>query len=337
MISRKLNFDKATKKYIKTGFLSICLFSASIFAFNTYNVNDYINKSITSIENKSVSIKNNDDFSIMENEYTKYDYTKEQYIKDQDFFKQAFSKEYYYQGFDGKFRKGFPEFANRSFNEYIKLYYMYKGNPEALIQIQKATEHYKDQPDRFSDIMNQEYFPVREKLFKNNNEKVYDTANFYFYIFNDYQATEINNYNKLFIENKLPTFLFNKEEIQKEQDLYKKLYLKKDDDAIASLYLENNKTFVEFLNKIEQQDVNEVQKYNFFKMVSFINYKINKNKTYYNAETTYSNMISRNIFFREYINVIDNQKYYKNTMNRVIVEDDLNSEQRDNLLHSKFF
>lgn len=328
--------NKLSKKYIKTTVLSLALFTGAVVGFNTYNLQDYNLNRDQSIEQRSDNIKNIDNYQSLQEQYNSFNYTEEEYQKDKAFFNQVFSKNYYHLGYDKQFRLGYMENVQKSLNDYIRIYYLYKGDTSSAIKIQEILQQWKDNKISYEQLT-EELIAIRSQLYKNYQEKIYSTATFYnSFMVMDSQQTQINNYNKIFISNNLKPFLMDDAQYKKILHDYQIAFNKKDDNATDNMYLKNNKIFSDFVDSIKNGKANEKQMHDFFKTVRFINYNIQKNESLYASNIKYYNVIDKNSLFQKSVSVIENMDNSNNAYYKTIVEKDLNSEQKANLFNSRY-
>lgn len=328
--------NKLSKKYIKTTVLSLALFTGAVVGFNAYNLQDYNLNRDQSIEQRSDNIKNIDNYQSLQEQYNSFNYTEEEYQKDKAFFNQVFSKNYYHLGYDKQFRLGYMENVQKSLNDYIRIYYLYKGDTSSAIKIQEILQQWKDNKISYEQLT-EELIAIRSQLYKNYQEKIYSTATFYnSFMVMDSQQTQINNYNKIFISNNLKPFLMDDAQYKKILHDYQIAFNKKDDNATDNMYLKNNKIFSDFVDSIKNGKANEKQMHDFFKTVRFINYNIQKNESLYASNIKYYNVIDKNSLFQKSVSVIENMDNSNNAYYKTIVEKDLNSEQKANLFNSRY-
>jgi len=328
--------NKLSKKYIKTTVLSLALFTGAVVGFNGYNLQDYNSHRDQSIEQRADNIKNIDNYQSLQEQYNSFNYTEEEYQKDKAFFNQVFSKNYYHLGYDKQFRLGYMENVQKSLNDYIRIYYLYKGDTSSAIKIQEILQQWKDNKISYEQLT-EELIAIRSQLYKNYQEKIYSTATFYnSFMAMDSQQTQINNYNKIFISNNLKPFLMDDAQYKKIINDYQIAFNKKDDNATDNMYLKNNKIFSDFVDSIKNGNANDKQMHDFFKTIRFINDNIQKNESLYASDVKYYNIIDKNDIFSKSVNVIENMESKNNTYYKTIVEKDLNSEQKSNLFNSRY-
>lgn len=306
--------NKTLKKIAVSCLLSGVLFSGSIVGYNSLAINNYYhnvdnNYSVQNKWNESI-----DNYKLLSDNFKKYSYSEADFKRDKDFFNELYTPEYYKEGYDKQFRKGYAFNSELSILEYLSISLLYQNYTKDLLNFKSMTktmaESKKNQYQKVLDFN-------RYILNKNHKEFSGTQASMRIYLqYNPNMMVKINNFNKLLTDNKLPP-LFPNEEHQIETLKLKDAAIG-NDDLYYNMLITQGKDYMTFVKSIKNNELTKEQEYNFFKTMSYTKYLFSQ-RANINEEariSSYQVYNSSNNVFRSTIDLLTN----KTTINKDLRE-----------------
>lgn len=304
--------NQRLKKRLKACFLSAILVTTSMISYNAIYLHNFIDIYKNDLESKAIWIQNISDKEKTIKLYKNYEYSDFQYKRDQAFFDEVFKEDIkeHYKDFDVTNSRF--EHVDMSLSSYLKTYNVYQGNKNEVIKQKKLLMQ------RFEgDLSRSEYYKIHNKnmskLYK--DEYSFLMANIIYPINfeSDYEFGNIQSFNNLFENEHLPQLIL--------KDYSNRAYFissKKDFQTYINFKNNKNTTFLQFLKKYQSGQLTEIEKYNFFKILNFINYTMNEKYKSTNNTILNKKNLEKNNFQSYSIGFLDEYtKYYSNISNDI--------------------
>lgn len=307
-MSRKL------KKIAASVVLSGVLFSGSVVGYNSLVINNYYhnvdkNYSVQNEWNESI-----DNYKRLSDNFKKYSYSEADFKRDKDFFNELYTPEYYKEGYDKQFHKGYAFNTELSILEYLSISLLYQNDTKDLLNLKSMTkmmaESKKDESQKVIDF---------NTYILNKNRKGFSSTQSFIRMYLQYHPemmVKVNNFNKLLIDNKLPP-IFPDKEHQIETSKLKDAAIG-NDDLYHNMLITQGKDYMAFVKSIKNNELTKEQEYNFFKAMSYTKYLFSQ-RANINEEAqinSYQVYNSSNNVFRSTVNLLTN----KTTINKDLRE-----------------
>lgn len=299
-MSRKL------KKIATSFFLSGVLFSGSIVGYNSLAINNYYHNidHNYSIQNKwNESIEN---YQLLSKNFKEYSYSETDFERDKFFFNNLYTPDYYMQGYDKKFHKGYALKSELDILHYLSVSLLYQNNSNDLEKLKSLLKTAAESnEDQFQNIM-----AFNQSVMNKNREKYSDTLSSVYtnlsVEWNSDIMTKINNINQLLSDNQLPPLFPDKEHQAETLNLMRKAI------GNQTLYSEALKKqsvdFMKFVTLLKNKKLTKEQEYNFFKIISYTEYIFNQRaKIHEKQMNNYYAINSHNMFVYSTTHFLDSK------------------------------
>lgn len=305
--------NKTLKKIAVSCLLSGVLFSGSIVGYNSLAINNYyhnVDKNYSTQKKWNESI---DNYKLLSDNFKKYSYSEADFKRDKDFFNNLYTPEYYKEGYDKQFHKGYALNSELSVLEYLSVSLLYQNDSQDLLKFKNMTKMIAQNNEGKSQKMIE-----FNKSILNKNYKEFSSVQTSIRIYLQYNPEmklKIDNLNKLLTDNQLPPLFPNKEHQLKTAQLTRKAI--GNDNLYHNMLMIQGEDYMKFVTSLKNHELTKEQEYNFFKAMSYTKHLFNQRATIYGQAQNNSYIgDTSNTVFRSTVDLLTN----KTTINKDLRE-----------------
>lgn len=261
------------KKTILPFFISGVLLSSTMMVSNIYLIKKYYDNVDVNYQKEESWNNSINNYHELKEKFAKYPYTEDEYQKDKIFFDTLYTQQYYMEGFDNKYHKGYIKESTLNILSYLKYSYLYQDNANDLIELKKISEKASLGNEIEQQKMITFFTSIRNNL--NSSQKYNESETYFNLTFPSVEhRTKINNFNKLLKDNKLPELFPSFE----QQSITRKILHDSFGDQLlySNAVEKESMDYMNFVNYLEKNNFTNEQQYNFFKIMSFVKNEFSK-------------------------------------------------------------